>query len=324
MKISTLLYLLGAVWEYVFLLPWFIFLMVRYHVVNWVAPYFMKNVEYSDRSDRNVCDVYPMTDFDDEEKHRVFLFVHGGAWNSGNKTIYSHLGNNVRNYLKNCTVVVCNYRLYPKVLIQDQLNDVNDCIGWIHNHLNNYLMKHSSSDKLRHFLKEKRDIDLTVCGHSAGGHLLFTLLLEKPSKLVRNVISLGGVYDLEKQYEREQERGVENLSGLYGVMKGDLVTYSPYHMVLCDNKMITNVLEGTTNFHIYHGSEDMTVKREFVEPFIKVFTERSDAGSGIQTPRLHSDMLQTFNHSDFVKPLMDINHPSKKQKLLSLFKSIVQ
>ncbi|KAF0973838.1 hypothetical protein FDP41_007225 [Naegleria fowleri] len=205
-------------------------------------------------------------------KTQVLLFIHGGAWNSGDKLLYHNLGCTLRDYLNDHILVICNYRKYSKKKkdettidhstssistatnsisttsgatseslssnsscrygtldhmydIEDQLQDVEKCIEWIHS---TPLFKPPPINGDHHW------IDLSICGHSSGAHLSLTSLLRKPSlaQYVNRVILLAGVYDLEKQYQREIERGVEKWSGLYRVMRGDLIKYSPYHMLI--------------------------------------------------------------------------------------------
>jgi len=115
----------------------------------------------------------------------VVVFVHGGAWVSGDKAFYSHLGNF---FAKNgIGAVVINYRLSPQVRLPAPVQDVARAFAWTH----------------RHIAAHGGDPDrLFLCGHSAGGHLV-SLIATDESYLraerlslehIRAVISISGIY----------------------------------------------------------------------------------------------------------------------------------
>lgn len=115
----------------------------------------------------------------------VLFFVHGGGWNSGEKNLYSKLG---ELFVKDgFGVVVTNYRLTPAVLHPGHIEDVAGAFAWTFANIAKY-----GGDPKKIF----------VFGHSAGAHLV-SLLATDPSYLkaekrtpadVRGVISLSGVY----------------------------------------------------------------------------------------------------------------------------------
>lgn len=89
-----------------------------------------------------------------EELHDVFIFVHGGSWNSGKKNSYKFLG---RNFAKKGVVEVnINYRLSPQVDYKAMAADVAAAIVWVKDHIKEY---GGNPDRI------------FISGHSAGGHL---------------------------------------------------------------------------------------------------------------------------------------------------------
>lgn len=217
------------------------------------------------------------------------------------------------------TVIICNYRLCPKAFIEDQLCDIKKCIEWIHSDLNNYLI----SNNLSHLSDlANTDIELTACGHSAGGHIILTSIMDDPSfaKYIRNLICLAGVYDLELQYEKEKKRGVEKISGLYRVMRGDLHKYSPVSMLRNSGPLLLEQIHANNpdlRISILHGQRDTTVDLDFIHEF-------TDLYQNSESKKCHFEkiVLEDFNHTDFVKPCMEINFPHKKDHLLDLLSSI--
>jgi acetyl esterase/lipase len=130
---------------------------------------------------RNELDLY----LPDRANFPVVVFVHGGAWVSGDKAFYSHIGNF---FAKNGVgTVVINYRLSPQVRLPAPAQDVARAFAWAHRHIAAY-----GGDPDRLFL----------CGHSAGGHLVSLLATDdrylRAERLslehIRAVISISGVY----------------------------------------------------------------------------------------------------------------------------------
>jgi acetyl esterase/lipase len=117
----------------------------------------------------------------------VVLFVHGGGWDSGNKILYLFYGEAFAKL--GIGIVVCNYRLSPKVQHPAHIQDVAKAFAWTYENIGKY---GGSTDKL------------FVCGHSAGGHLV-SLLATDPQYLkaekrspaeIKGVISISGVYQI--------------------------------------------------------------------------------------------------------------------------------
>jgi acetyl esterase/lipase len=115
----------------------------------------------------------------------ILVFVHGGTWRSGNKSMYAAIGQEFAKI--GYGVVVTNYRLSPKVQHPAHAEDVAKAVAWTRENMPKY-----GGDKDRLFLM----------GHSAGGHLV-SLLATDPEYLkaekmspkeIRGVVSISGVY----------------------------------------------------------------------------------------------------------------------------------
>jgi len=120
----------------------------------------------------------------------VLFFVHGGAWMHGDKNflgVYSSLGKAFAS--KGVGVVVTNYRLSPAVRHPEHSLDVGRALAWTQNNIASM-----GGDPAA----------ITLCGHSAGGHLVSLIAcsgeIQKqcgvdPAK-IRAVAPISGVYDI--------------------------------------------------------------------------------------------------------------------------------
>ncbi len=85
---------------------------------------------------------------------KVFVFIHGGSWNSGNKATYSFLGNRLAR--KNVVAVIIDYPHSPKANYSQMAVAAADAVKWTKENIRNY-----GGDPHNIF----------IAGHSAGGHL---------------------------------------------------------------------------------------------------------------------------------------------------------
>jgi len=146
----------------------------------------MMTVTYdeSEPLERHQLDIYYT---DNPQQNRVILFVPGGAWRQGDKSLYSALGNTLAGY-HDFTVVVTNYSLSSdeggNAFHPDHIKDVAHAFAWIKSNIN--------------------PSKLYLFGQSAGAHLASLLATDAtylnsvgyaPSDITA-VISMSGAYYL--------------------------------------------------------------------------------------------------------------------------------
>ncbi len=146
------------------------------------------DVPYGDGPNESL-DIFPAL----KPKAPVVIFIHGGYWRSLDKSDHSFVAPGLRD-LGACVVVV-NYALCPgtpeqPVTIPDIGLQMARAAAWV----------------WRHIAKHGGDPDnISVIGHSAGGHLAAMLLgcdwkkvgRDLPVDLVHKALSISGLFDLE-------------------------------------------------------------------------------------------------------------------------------
>ncbi|OWP61491.1 alpha/beta hydrolase [Hymenobacter amundsenii] len=104
-------------------------------------------------AERHLLDVYAPK-MQSARPYPVVVFIHGGNWNSGSKSLYSFVGRRLAK--QGVVAVVINYRLSPQVRVPQMADDCARAVVWTQQHIGEY-----GGDPARIFLM----------GHSAGGGL---------------------------------------------------------------------------------------------------------------------------------------------------------
>lgn len=117
----------------------------------------------------------------------VVVFLYGGSWNSGSRSIYTFAGSALASH--GYTVVIPDYRVYPEVNYPAFLQDNARAVRWAKDHAGEY-----GGDAGR----------LVLMGHSAGAYNAAMLSFDRrwlgevgldPRRDVRAFVGLSGPYD---------------------------------------------------------------------------------------------------------------------------------
>ena len=118
----------------------------------------------------------------------LFVFVHGGYWQRGDKSIYSFVAESFVN--SGIDVALIGYQLCPGASMTNIVERIREAIVWIWNNADDYL-------------KSKHRIN--VSGHSAGGHITGMMLAtdwsmisnDIPKDIIKTGVPISGLYQLD-------------------------------------------------------------------------------------------------------------------------------
>jgi acetyl esterase/lipase len=179
----------------------------------------------------------------------VLMFVHGGAWKSGNKAMYATLGATFAK--QGIGAVVINYRLTDGkngVKHPDHIKDVASAFAWVHDNISKY---------------GGRNDRIFISGHSAGGHLV-SLLATDESYLKEHHLGLDNIH------------GVLPLSGVYEILPKIRIFDDQFGTdaeVCKAASPINNVKSKEPPFLIIYGDKDLPTIDKMSEAFCKKLTD---------------------------------------------------
>ncbi len=135
-------------------------------------------------SDKHKLDLYLPRD---QKSYPVLVFLHGGSWRSGDRSLYMALGDRLAR--AGIGVAIPSYRLMPQNPHPAQIEDVAAAFAWVVRNISQH-----GGDVTRIYLS----------GHSAGAHLAALLALDEkylkkfdlPRTTIRGVIAMSGIYDV--------------------------------------------------------------------------------------------------------------------------------
>ncbi|KAF9566633.1 hypothetical protein EC968_003682 [Mortierella alpina] len=240
----------------------------RFQLTNSKKTDMIKNVAYG--RGNNLLDIYigtsPVTsptadhaDDDNESDHTVesngspvIVYVYGGAWDSGHKSMMMPMAQNLAN--QGYIVVIPDYTRYPHAKIEDMVRDVQDAVVWTSQNAtryggdpsNIYLMgsgsgahvaslaiMHDAVEQLGGLPKPTVEGDTTpivqipswpdqpVPHHDLKAGLQPQRLKER----VQGLILFSGVFDITFYYAYLHKRGIEEVSAMPRVMHQSASNY---------------------------------------------------------------------------------------------------
>lgn len=141
------------------------------------------DIEYGPRK-RNTLDFFPARG----NGAGLVLYIHGGYWQRGDKSVYSFLAEPL--VRRGFSVAVMNYQMCPDVRMREIAPQARLAVAW--------LWRHALE------LGVSRD-NFNVMGHSAGGHLTVEMMFTDwtrvgdglPRDLLHAGVAVSGIYDFE-------------------------------------------------------------------------------------------------------------------------------
>lgn len=146
-----------------------------------------KDIYYGTDS-RQALDIYQPDQADAKSPLPVVIFIHGGSWQKGDKAGYGFVGRSLAQ--AGYVTVVIEYRLAPKNIYPDYVNDSVSAISWVYQHIAQYGGNPNA---------------LFVMGHSAGAFNAVAAVDDErywkdshvPTSAIKAVIGLAGPYSYD-------------------------------------------------------------------------------------------------------------------------------
>ena len=254
-------------------------------VVNYYVP--NTNLRTETYSDGYRCDVYVS-----KLKHSpVVLFVHGGAWGTGNRTMYRILGTSLQS--RDIAVVIPSYETWPDGDALDQAFRIRKCIEWCKCNIS----KIGNGNPNR----------IHLVGHSSGAHICaLALTFEGEAReynlhdegcnhhVVNGYVGLSGVYSIPDHFRFEKRRGVEELSPMAPANQRFGKNQFPTFM---SPSLTPSKIFQTDRVLLLHGSKDNVVPCQSTIRF-----KNSKLLSGVG--HVNCRIVRDANHIDPIMSLM--------------------
>ncbi|EFA82571.1 hypothetical protein PPL_04260 [Heterostelium album PN500] len=177
----------------------------------------------------------------------VVVFIHGGSWMHGFKTQHIKLGKLLA--ANGVTAVLANYTLFPNCDGDQQVEEIGQIMRYVADHIESY-----GGDLC----------NITLMGHSAGGHLITQYLLtthntpDNSERInIKNCIPMSAPLDMKEQFIFQTQVGNEDTCMIVpycGGVKG-LESRSPlYWISLAKDKSVE-----LPSMYLVYGNQDYIV-----------------------------------------------------------------
>lgn len=186
----------------------------------------------------------------------VLIFVHGGYWRMLTAKEFSFVASGFQPH--DVTVVVANYDLCPRVSISEITRQMRSLVAWTASNIRRY---HGDPDAI------------SMCGHSAGGHLAAMCALTGwsdyglPDRLIRAIFPISGLFDLEPISQTFLQSDLR-------ISARDIAEASPQNLI----RRIP------VRMHISYGSEESSEFARHSEEFLMAWRRAGNAADGFSLP----------------------------------------
>ena len=236
-------------------------------------PHIAKHLAYGEQPWRRLDVYWPPAG----DRLPVLLFVHGGSWSWGDKSLYPLVG--ARFTAQGCVVVIINYSHYPAVTFPAFVEDAAAAIAWTLGHIGAY---HGDPDRL------------FVAGHSSGAHILSLVALDDRylaahglrRDVVRGLICISAPTDLAEEIRYLEKLDAKAAAGLQAIMGG------PDRLPLADP--LRHARGDAPPILILHGERDQLVPIAVARNF----------AAALQAAGARVELIE-YEHTDHFSILLD-------------------
>ena len=160
--------------------------------------------------ERNKLDLFWPGDDKPDKSAPIVMFIHGGYWQRLDRSAFSHMAKGLN--ARGIAVAIPSYTLCPNITISGIIDEIRRaCI----------------------VLWKTYGCKITVCGHSAGGHLAACMLATNwnkihqslPDDLVQAALSISGVFELAPMLETSHNEALK-------LTLEEARTASPYNWII--------------------------------------------------------------------------------------------
>jgi arylformamidase len=153
-----------------------------------------RDIVYGSRP-RNKLDLF----YPNNTPEGLVLYIHGGYWQRGDKSVYSFIAEPFIN--RGHAVAVINYQMCPDVKLTEIAPQIRTAILYLWNNADRLGIPKSNFNLL---------------GHSAGAHLTAEMLFTNwqvedkkvPKNLIHAVVAISGIYDFEPILYCSENEGI--------------------------------------------------------------------------------------------------------------------
>jgi carboxylesterase type B len=138
----------------------------------------------------------------------VFVFLHGGYWQSGTIKLYGSLAKSLARL--GVVTVSVEYRLYPQVTFPAFMDDAVAALNWVRAHIGEF-----GGDPNR----------IVLSGHSAGAHMAALLLVDDRFRnvwLSRRATGRRGAFRRRFRFLSRKQTGHEHHPPRHGRRRGNV------------------------------------------------------------------------------------------------------
>lgn len=223
----------------------------------------------------------------------VALFVHGGAWQRGDRQSRLNTYGNVGIACARAGIVgvVMSYRLAPEFRHPAQVRDVASAVAWVQRNIHQY-----GGDGANLFL----------CGHSAGAHLAMLAAAQPrwlrearcpdPVSSIRGVVGISGIFNLVRL--AQTPLGPYLVEPVFGDDPTEWREASPAHYTgphspLCDIPLL--LLNAASDFHLEQDAEELDTRLQASA------SENAEASTqATQRPCIRRHIVPDRNHASII------------------------